>query len=157
VAAEVAALALKNWRRLADAPRMNTPMAVLRSIVALWSKPTARPAGLDPTLPATAQIVAVQHPSATLPERPYDLVLLAAVLALLGIGTIEIYAATAADGLTRFHDAAHFLERQILFRRVDEAIFTDPRKDAETDAWYQNPDQRTAFSPENFMELSDAE
>jgi len=43
------------------------------------------------------------------------------------------------------------------FRRVDEAIFTNPRKDAETDAWYQNPDQRTAFSPENFMELRDAE
>jgi cell division protein FtsW len=74
--------------------------------------------GLDPTLPATAQIVAVQHPSATLPERPYDLVLLAAVLGLLGIGTIEIYAATAADGLTRFHDAAHFLERQILFLAI---------------------------------------
>lgn len=148
-------------------------MAVLRSIVALWSKPNARPGrdarrdwqrwlgqlrrtlrrpiaklarlgpiarlaqlgpfaklarlsqrrartdpGLDPTLPATAQIVAVQHPSATLPERPYDLVLLAAVLGLLGIGTIEIYAATAADGLTRFHDAAHFLERQILFLAI---------------------------------------
>jgi hypothetical protein len=43
------------------------------------------------------------------------------------------------------------------FRRVDEAIFTNPRKDAETDAWYQNPDQRTAFSPENFMELRHAE
>jgi len=71
--------------------------------------------GIDPTLPATAQIVAVQHPSTTLPERPYDLVLLVAVLGLLCIGTIEIYAATAADGLTRFHDAAHFLERQIGF------------------------------------------
>src|SRR5205814_4856545 len=28
-------------------------------------------AAIDPTLPATAQIVAVQHPSASLPERPY--------------------------------------------------------------------------------------
>ncbi|HEY0191119.1 MAG TPA: FtsW/RodA/SpoVE family cell cycle protein, partial [Kofleriaceae bacterium] len=74
--------------------------------------------GLDPTLPATAQIVAVQHPSATLPERPYDLVLLVTVLALLSIGTIEIYSATAADGLTRFGDATHFLSRQILFLAV---------------------------------------
>ncbi|HEX2689828.1 MAG TPA: putative lipid II flippase FtsW [Kofleriaceae bacterium] len=70
---------------------------------------------IDPTLPATAQIVAVQHPNATLPERPYDLWLLIAVLGLLAIGTIEIYAATAADGLTRFHDAAYFLERQVGF------------------------------------------
>jgi cell division protein FtsW len=130
-------------------------MAVLRSIVALWNRPRARPrnarmteqpawrrwaeqAGraakaavgravaklkrqepaLDPTLPATAQIVAVQHPSAVLPERPYDLVLLVAVLGLLGIGTIEIYAATAADGLTRFHDAAYFLERQVGFLAI---------------------------------------
>jgi cell division protein FtsW len=72
-------------------------------------------AALDPTLPATAQIVAVQHPSAALPERPYDLVLLASVLGLLGIGTTEIYSATAAEGLTRFHDAAYFLERQVGF------------------------------------------
>jgi cell division protein FtsW len=74
-----------------------------------------RPPTIDPTLPATAQIVAVQHPSTTLPERPYDLLLLVAVLGLLGIGTIEIYSATAADGLTRFHDSAHFLERQAGF------------------------------------------
>jgi len=70
---------------------------------------------LDPTLPRSAQVVAIQHPSATLPERPFDLVLLVAVLGLLGIGTIEIYAATAAEGLTRFHDGAFFLERQLLF------------------------------------------
>src|SRR6185436_16364957 len=43
---------------------------------------------IDPRLPATAQIVAVQHPSMNLPERPYDLLLLGAVLGLLGIGTI---------------------------------------------------------------------
>ena len=70
---------------------------------------------VDPTLPATAQLVAVQQPSVALSERPYDLVLLVAVLGLLGIGTIEIYSATAADGLTRFHDAGHFLERQVGF------------------------------------------
>jgi cell division protein FtsW len=72
---------------------------------------------IDPRLPATAQIVAVQHPSATLPERPYDLVLLAAVLVLLVIGTIEIYASTAAYGLT-IGNSAHFLERQLAFLAV---------------------------------------
>lgn len=66
-------------------------------------------------LPATAQLVAIQHPSATLPERAFDLWLLAAVFGLLGIGTISIYSSTAADGLTRFHDAYFYLERQIAF------------------------------------------
>lgn len=77
----------------------------------------ARPATtgtIDPTLPATAQVVAVQHPSLTLPERPYDLVLLCAVLGLLAIGTIEIYSSSAALGLT-LGNSAHFLERQLLY------------------------------------------
>jgi cell division protein FtsW len=120
-------------------------MAVLRRLVALWGRreaesaehPGARlrrglawlrawrerraaPAGsaIDPTLPATAQIVAVQQPSAPIAERPHDLVLLGAVLCLLGIGTIEIYSATAAEALTRFQAPAYFLERQIGFLAV---------------------------------------
>ena len=36
-------------------------------------------------LPASAALIAVQHPSATLPERSYDLLLIAAVFALLGV------------------------------------------------------------------------
>jgi cell division protein FtsW len=67
----------------------------------------------EAALPAAAQLVAVQHPSATLPERSYDLLLLAAVLGLLGIGTIEIYSATAALSLTHYGDASHFLIRQL--------------------------------------------
>ena len=105
-------------------------MAVLRSFAAWRARRGDAPSRLtkllarfrrqdtkqvDPTLPRGAQIVAIQHPSVTLPERPYDLVLLAAVLGLLGLGTIEIYAATAAEGLTKFHDGAFFLERQLLF------------------------------------------
>ncbi|MDB4961522.1 MAG: cell division protein FtsW [Myxococcales bacterium] len=70
---------------------------------------------IDPTLPATAQVVAIQHPSATLPERPYDLWLLTAVLGLLGMGTVAIYSSTAADGLTRLNDAYYYLERQLTF------------------------------------------
>jgi len=66
-------------------------------------------------LPASAQLIALQHPSAALPARSYDVVLLAAVLALLGIGTVEIYSATAADALTHYGDSAYFLERQIAY------------------------------------------
>jgi cell division protein FtsW len=69
----------------------------------------------DPTLPAAASIIAVQHPSATLPERPFDLLLLAAVLGLLGIGTVEIYSATAGESLTQFATSSHYLQRQILY------------------------------------------
>ena len=66
-------------------------------------------------LPASAQLIAVQQPGAALPERSYDLVFLAAVLALLGLGTVEIYSATAADALTHFGDSAHYLERQLAY------------------------------------------
>jgi cell division protein FtsW len=99
----------------------DAPMTVLRRI-AEWrrapraGRPAAPPAPeIDPTLPATAQVVAVQHPTPAIEERAYDLVLVAAVLTLLSIGTIEIYAATAAEGLTRLGNAAHFLERQLAF------------------------------------------
>jgi cell division protein FtsW len=92
-------------------------MTVLRRI-AEWRRRGLAPGEaprIDPTLPATAQVVAVQHPTVELPERAYDLVLLAAVLGLLTIGTIEIYSATAAEGLTKLGNAAHFLERQLAF------------------------------------------
>ena len=92
-------------------------MALLRRLYdKLRSRRSAAP--IDPSLPKPAQIVAVQHPVAVLPERSYDLVLLAAVLALLGIGTTEIYSATAADAITRYGDGAYFLERQLAFIAV---------------------------------------
>src|SRR5512146_3135136 len=72
----------------------------------------------NPTLPPSAALISVLHPGATLGERPYDLLLIAAVLGLLGIGTVEIYSATAADALTHFHDSAHFLERQLAYLAV---------------------------------------
>ena len=86
-------------------------MALLRRLAELRLRSRRR----EEPLPAAAQLIAVQHPSATLPERPYDLWLVFAVLGLLGLGTIEIYASTAADGLTRYHDAYFYLERQIIF------------------------------------------
>ena len=103
-------------RREANAP-VRGPSRVAELIENLRERWRANrpPPTVDPTLPATAQVVAVQHPSATLPERPFDLLLLVAVLGLLAIGTIEIYSATAAEGLTKFGDSAYFLERQALF------------------------------------------
>jgi len=88
-------------------------MSVLSRLVERVRAIKLRRASSEPGLPAAAQLVAVQHPSATLPERPYDLWLLAAVLGLLGLGTIEIYSSTAADSLTHYGDSMHFLERQI--------------------------------------------
>ena len=88
-------------------------MSVLSRLVDRVRAIKLRRASSEPGLPAAAQLVAVQHPSASLPERPYDLWLLAAVFGLLGLGTIEIYSSTAADSLTHYGDSMHFLERQI--------------------------------------------
>ena len=96
---------IAEWRRRGPAPDARPARPARQT----------RPPEIDPTLPATAQVVAIQHPAAEVPERPYDVLLLGAVLSLLTIGTIEIYAATAAEGLTKLGNAAHFLERQIAF------------------------------------------
>ena len=93
---------IAEWRRRGPTPAARPPRP-------------PRPQEIDPTLPATAQVVAIQRPAVELPERPYDLLLIASVLALLTIGTVEIYSATAAEGLTRLGNAAHFLERQLAF------------------------------------------
>jgi cell division protein FtsW len=90
-------------------------MSVLRQLA---ERIRARREGGEATLPPNAALIAVQHPSATLPERSYDLLLLAAVLALLGVGTIEIYSATAAESMTQFGSSSHFLQRQILYVTV---------------------------------------
>jgi cell division protein FtsW len=50
-----------------------------------------------------------------LSERPYDLVLIGVILAMLGLGTIEIYAATAAQAMSHHSDPEFFLKRQIVF------------------------------------------
>ena len=72
-------------------------------------------ASAEPALPASAQLIAIQSPSETLPERPFDLWLIVAMLGLLAIGTVAIYSSTAADGLTRYSDAYYYLERQLVF------------------------------------------
>jgi cell division protein FtsW len=90
-------------------------MSVLRRLI---ERVRARRESAETPLPANAALIAVQHPSAALPERPYDLLLITAVLALLGIGTIEIYSATAAESLTQFGSSSHFLQRQLLYVAV---------------------------------------
>jgi cell division protein FtsW len=101
-----------------EAPSVSRWKGLLARVRGRRGEPASTIGAIDPTLPATAQVVAVQHPSATLPERPYDLVLLAAVLGLLCIGTIAIYASTAAGGLAHHRNPAHFLERQLAFVAV---------------------------------------
>jgi cell division protein FtsW len=59
-----------------------------------------------------------QAPVSDLPERSYDLILLGVVLALLGIGTIEIFASTAASATAARRDPYFFLERQVLWLAV---------------------------------------
>jgi cell division protein FtsW len=49
------------------------------------------------------------------PGRPIDLVLLAAVMGLVVIGTIEVYSSSAVYALKRSGDAAYFLKRQLLW------------------------------------------
>ena len=85
-------------------------MSVLRWLLAKLRSPRRAP--------VAAIVAQPQQPVAQLPERPYDVILLAAVLGLIGIGTVEIYSATAADAITRFGDGAYFLERQLAFVAV---------------------------------------
>jgi cell division protein FtsW len=69
----------------------------------------------EPDVERPAPALAAQAPVADLPERPYDLVFLAAVLALLSIGTIEIFASTAASSSLELHNPYYFLERQLMW------------------------------------------
>lgn len=73
--------------------------------------PDAPTSGADRPTPALAAQAAVVE----LDERPFDLLLIGVALALLAIGTIEIYSATAAQALARHRDSAFFLERQVVY------------------------------------------
>ena len=76
----------------------------------------------EPARPAPA--LSRQAPVSELPERPLDLVLLGTVLALLGLGTVEIYASTATAAQQRFGNAAYFLERQVMFLALGISLFS---------------------------------
>jgi cell division protein FtsW len=59
--------------------------------------------------------MAEQAPVVESPGRPIDLVLLAAVLGLVVIGTIEVYSSSAVYAMKRSGDAAYFLKRQLMW------------------------------------------
>jgi cell division protein FtsW len=84
---------------------------------ALWTAvSTAPPRPIaQPLDPAPLPSIVEQAPVGEVSERPFDLVLIGAVLALLAIGTVEIYAATAAQAAARHGDAGYFLQRQCVF------------------------------------------
>lgn len=54
-----------------------------------------------------------QKPEREVPERTVDLVLLAAVLLLVVIGTLEIYSSSAVYALKKHGDSTYFLKRQL--------------------------------------------
>lgn len=56
-----------------------------------------------------------QEPIVEIPERSYDLVLIAAVLALLVIGTVEVFSASAVLGLKKHGDSMFFVKRQLMW------------------------------------------
>jgi cell division protein FtsW len=56
-----------------------------------------------------------QAPVVESPGRPIDLVLMAAVLGLVVIGTIEVYSSSAVYAMKKSGDAAYFLKRQLMW------------------------------------------
>src|SRR3970040_1221587 len=69
----------------------------------------------DPPAAPRAPPVQVQAPLVELPERPLDLWLLAAVLGLLTIGTVQIFSSSAIYALDKHGDAAYFFKRQLIW------------------------------------------
>src|SRR5688500_5405019 len=56
-----------------------------------------------------------QGPVVVSPGRPIDLVLLAAVLALVVIGTIEVFSSSAVYALKKSGDSTYFLKRHLVY------------------------------------------
>lgn len=56
-----------------------------------------------------------QAPIVEIPERSFDLILIASMLALLVIGTVEVFSASAVLGLKKHGDAMFFVKRQLLW------------------------------------------
>jgi cell division protein FtsW len=66
-----------------------------------------------PHRPAPA--LAIQAPAVVVPPRPLDLGLLSAVLALVVLGTVEIYSSSAVYAYKKLGDSGYFLERQLIY------------------------------------------
>src|SRR5262245_5159441 len=63
--------------------------------------------------PKRSQPLHEQAPVHLAPERPVDLLLLAAILGLVVVGTVEVYSSSAVYGLKKMGDAGYFLKRQL--------------------------------------------
>ena len=48
-------------------------------------------------------------------QRPFDSVLFAVVTALLGVGLVMVYSASAVEGAIKYHDPQFFLLRQVIY------------------------------------------
>ncbi len=56
-----------------------------------------------------------QQPIVEVPERGIDLVMFAAVIGLVAVGTIEVFSASAVYSMGKTGDSAYFLKRQLMW------------------------------------------
>jgi len=63
-------------------------------------------------------VIAEQQPIVEVPERGIDIVLFAAVLALITLGTIEVFSASAVHALEKTGDSTYFLKRQMIWLTI---------------------------------------
>lgn len=74
---------------------------------------------VDAPPPAKApRAVTVQAPIVEVPERPLDLWLMAAILGLVTIGTIEIFSSSAVYAASKHGDSYYFLKRQLVWLTI---------------------------------------
>lgn len=71
------------------------------------------PADTEPM--AKPPLVATQAPIVDIPEQSFDVVLIAAVLGLLVIGSVEVFSSSAVLGLKRYGDSMYFIKRQLVW------------------------------------------
>ena len=71
-----------------------------------------------PPLSRRPQPLEEQAPVVLAPERPVDVVLLAAVLGLVALGTVEVFSSSAVYALKKSGDASYFLKRQMVWLSV---------------------------------------
>ncbi|RMH44037.1 MAG: putative lipid II flippase FtsW [Deltaproteobacteria bacterium] len=63
----------------------------------------------------SSPVLVDQQPIVEVPERGIDLVLLAATLVLVCIGTVEIFSSSAVYALNKHGDSTYFLQRQLVW------------------------------------------
>jgi cell division protein FtsW len=61
------------------------------------------------------ELISTQQPIVEVPERGIDVVLFAAVIALVTLGTIEVFSASAVYAFQKTGDSAYFLKRQLMW------------------------------------------